>query len=388
MLKWTMFTAIILLVPRTATAAVRYVTTTGTGDCMTWTTACSLTTALDQPPSGDEIWVKAGTYSTGGQPFVLANGVKVIGGFAGTETSPSQSNPTNNVTVLDGGLSAPCATNINATVGSLPAILRGFTLRNGRDTDDEGGGLVLDNSSALIVNCMIEENSAGHLGGAVAIRGAGSPQFINCIFHKNGRAAGAPRNNTAGGAVFIRDGTPLFVNCLFDANHAEQAGAVAVMGGSATFVHCTFAQNNTMYQRGGAIFDPDGRVTLKNSIVWSNTKDPDGPGGQASVADQILTDLNGTTVATSSDVEGGWSMGSNNLNTDPLFSNPAVSDYKLLASSPCVNAGDNAALPLDTADLDWDGDTIEPIPKDLAGATRKKFLIVDMGAYECQQAGQ
>ena len=57
-------------------------------------------------------------------------------------------------------------------------------------------------------------------------------------------------------------------------------------------------------------------------------------------------------------------------------------DYHLQQDSPCINAGDNAALPPDTTDLDNDGDTTEPIPLDLDGEPRIIDGVVDMGAYE------
>jgi len=40
------------------------------------------------------------------------------------------------------------------------------------------------------------------------------------------------------------------------------------------------------------------------------------------------------------------------------------------------------ALPPDTSDLDWDGNTVETIPKDLALSVRRMYLTVDIGAYE------
>jgi hypothetical protein len=69
-------------------------------------------------------------------------------------------------------------------------------------------------------------------------------------------------------------------------------------------------------------------------------------------------------------------------------------DLQLLSSSPCIDAGDNAAVPADMLDLDGDGNTTEPLPFDLSGWAR--FVndplipdtgsgtppIVDMGAYE------
>ena len=50
--------------------------------------------------------------------------------------------------------------------------------------------------------------------------------------------------------------------------------------------------------------------------------------------------------------------------------------------SPCVDAGDNGALPRDTSDLDADGDSREPIPVDLDGGPRVLHDVVDMGAFE------
>ena len=99
--------------------------------------------------------------------------------------------------------------------------------------------------------------------------------------------------------------------------------------------------------------------------------------------------------------------GTRNLNVDPSFQNPAGPDHvagtidddlHLHAGSPCIDAGDNVAVPPDIDDLDADGDRQERIPFDLDGHTR--FVddpatantgvadvplypaIVDLGAYE------
>lgn len=68
--------------------------------------------------------------------------------------------------------------------------------------------------------------------------------------------------------------------------------------------------------------------------------------------------------------------------------------------SPCMDAGDNMAVPADEADLDGDGDTTERTPFDLERAPRfvddpstedtgvpdppDYVAVVDMGAYEYQ----
>jgi len=71
--------------------------------------------------------------------------------------------------------------------------------------------------------------------------------------------------------------------------------------------------------------------------------------------------------------------------TDP---DPSNWDIHLLADSPCIDAGDNTALPTDVLDLDYDGDTTEPIPYDyeidprVLDGDSSGTTIVDMGADE------
>ena len=110
-----------------------------------------------------------------------------------------------------------------------------------------------------------------------------------------------------------------------------------------------------------------------------------------------------------SDIEGGW-PGNGNIDADPLFVDPdgpdddpntwEDNDYRLSAGSPCIDAADNTAVPLDTLDLDGDGDTDERIPFDLDGNPRfvqdpftehpgepeppPTRCVGDMGAYEYQ----
>jgi hypothetical protein len=80
--------------------------------------------------------------------------------------------------------------------------------------------------------------------------------------------------------------------------------------------------------------------------------------------------------------------GAYNINADPCFVNPAKGNYRLLPNSPCIDAGNNSAVPADIPDLDGDGNTAESIPFDIAGNPRiadgncDGQVTVDMGAYE------
>lgn len=114
----------------------------------------------------------------------------------------------------------------------------------------------------------------------------------------------------------------------------------------------------------------DSSPTLTNCILWGDTPD------------EISEDEESALVITYSDVQGGWT-GEGNIDEAPLFMD---ADGRLSAGSSCIDAGDNSALPADTADLDSDGDTTEPIPLDLDGNPRVLGDVVDMGAYESESA--
>ncbi|MCP3918832.1 MAG: hypothetical protein GY711_25065 [bacterium] len=86
-----------------------------------------------------------------------------------------------------------------------------------------------------------------------------------------------------------------------------------------------------------------------------------------------------------------WGPG--NIDAEPLFNGP---HRFLLPGSPCIDAGDNAAILADLGDIDGDGDTREPVPLDVALDARRtddpgapdtgngSTPIVDMGAKESQ----
>ncbi|MCH8851681.1 MAG: hypothetical protein IID41_03405 [Planctomycetes bacterium] len=82
--------------------------------------------------------------------------------------------------------------------------------------------------------------------------------------------------------------------------------------------------------------------------------------------------------------------GAGNIDDDPLFVDPDNDDYHIPMGALVIDAGDNEAVPPDSADLDDDGDTDEPTPFDLDGNPRivdgdgDEEADVDMGAYEFQ----
>ena len=77
-----------------------------------------------------------------------------------------------------------------------------------------------------------------------------------------------------------------------------------------------------------------------------------------------------------------------NIDDDPLFQSAGSGNLRLSGNSPCIEAGNNPAVPSDVADLDSDGNTAEQTPLDLDRRARfadgdcDGIATADMGAYE------
>lgn len=198
-----------------------FVTPTGSGDGSSWASAASLQSALSSAGSGDQVWVKEGTYKpTSGTSrdiyFKLKDGVAVYGGFVGTETLLSQRNFVTHVTTLSGDIGTANDQTDNSyhvvdTNGvSSTGILDGFTITagyaNGVTTiERKGGGLVTTSGSATLNNLIVTGNSSQDAGGGMYSQTA-SPTLTNVTFSGN-------TTGTAGGGMDVNVGFADFDEC-------------------------------------------------------------------------------------------------------------------------------------------------------------------------------
>ena len=266
-------------VPTAATAqAVYYVDADAApgGDGTSWSTAFdALPDALAVAQAGDAVWIAAGTYVPGparSDAFTLADGVALLGGFTGSETSPTERTLGAAETVLSGDndgdgaptgnayhvVTAPAGVTGSATLDRL-TITGGNadgSSANGSGADGCGGGLRLDGASPTLQNVRVVGNQAVR-GGGLCLTGGAAPTVANALVAENAAT--------------------------------EAGGGVYAAGGSAgTFTHATITANTA--PTGGGLYALDSAPTVQSSIVWDNAG-----GSIANAASYALT-LNSVVV--------------------------------------------------------------------------------------------
>lgn len=387
-----------VLVASTAVSGATWyvkVTPTGLADCSSWDNACDLQTAMSLAADGD-VWVQAGTYDLTSSLW-LKDDVRVIGGFAGTETVASEGDPYLNVTILRGGGGqdpSECGTMelpiVYSKGNSFRAILRGFVLEDGDSEGWEfgtrcgGGAMLIIDGFPRIGECTFR-NNFGRVGGAVGIYNAQRrPLFTHCKFYGNGKKprVGAPDEDElafAGGAVGLWETAATFHHCLFYDNHAQEGGAIWVSQGTESTLilrNCTVAGNVSASGFGGGISISNTPGFFVNSIVRDNIGSASLPG----LAD--IGSSNDNVRARFSNLPGVWPLVDSNIDVDAMFVNAVNGDYRLRSGSPSVDTALGGIVGLDVIDLDYDSRTIEHVPFDLKRERTRVGSEVDMGPFE------
>lgn len=422
---------------------------TGSGVGLFWGSAClrvedALTVASMTGNIVQQIWVAEGTYRTTrsgdrAESFILRDGLKVYGGFAGNETQLSQRDFNAHLTTLSGAINNPLLLTDNAyhvvdlSNTTSSTRLDGFRISSGYasgpSTGSFGGGVFMNNSSAAVRNCTITGNHAD-FGGGVWSSGD-SPDFVNCTFLNNTSESpgGGARivsggqvasfyncrffgndAGTVGGGASVANQQAWFVNCLFSGNTAvDEGGGVHSSGEAADIlmVNSTLAGNSSTGAACGGIYMTGGADDeIVNCILWGNTDaDP-----LTNTRQTQYFALDGTSTQTLNyDIVQGWNIitGTGNNGSNPLFVDANGPDnivgtsddnlhVQVVANSPAIDSGSNGDIPIDFADVDDDGVLLEFTPLDLDGHNRRKDIasvadsgagsapIVDRGPYEAQ----
>ncbi len=265
----------------------------GSNDGSSWADAYTdLQMALDNTASG-EIWVAAATYNPGGSAptnnsmFAIGNGISLYGGFAGTETSLAQRNPSANATILSGDLNGDDVDgdfSVNKTDNTLhvvyvdsllatPVVIDGFTIMGGHTLDDPDmeffgrvGGGIFAFSTVAISGCTFRNNFA-RSGGAVYLGGlANGSEVSGCTFTRN-----STTEQSAGIFAFFVAGL-VVKGCSFEDNETQRGALYPSFCNGVEVDSCFFGNNVNASGFGGAFFSWNSTgVSLSNSTFFKNT---------------------------------------------------------------------------------------------------------------------
>jgi len=411
--------------------------TSGLNDGNNWDDAYTDLQSALTDTNCTHIWVAEGTYTPGSSrsdSFIIPPGVKVYGGFDGTEGAFGERDWVAHYTALSGEIgSLATATDnsynvvtMNGTSGTPitdATVLDGFAILwgyyesvgagaglycYGEGSGNQcsptlnhlqfqnnyatfGGAIYLDGrssgvSSPELTDVGFLQNTAEDDGGAIfadGYDGVSSPTLIDSAFIDNHAYDGGAMYNDGGGSG---NSSPTLANVTFYSNDADNNGGAMLNYGyggtsSPTLLNATF-KGNTAGHLGGALFNTDGSggasvPILKNVILWDDTADDGG--------DEISNDGTASPDISYSVVAGGCastgaSCGSGNLDTNPMLgplwpNGGSTPTLALQSGSSAVDAGHwlTCSGPLVSA-------------HDQRGVLRYQGPECDIGAFEVSQA--
>jgi len=300
--------------------------------------------AIDTAVYRDTILVLDGTYTGEGNRDITYGGEAM--------TVKSQNGPEMCIIDCQGTTLAPHIGFIFIDGEDGNSVLDGFTITNGYGHDN-GGAIRCDNgSSPIIRNCILVGNVSSAPGGAIGCSYECGPTVDNCRISGN--------TSPFGGAIYCEESSLVLRNCLLADNSADDwGGGVCSVDSNPTIKNCTFS-NNTADYGGGLCIRDYATATLSNCILWANTAST-GPqlaiGGINVTVSVLYSDLEGGESAV--DVGAGcvliWDP--NNIELDPNLvsvGHPDANqrDYHLLPKSPCIDSGDPAGSHVGQSDID------------------------------------
>jgi hypothetical protein len=332
------------------------------GDGLTWGGAKkTLGEAVTAAQAGDQIWVRAGTYSPA-STINVTKAISIFGGFSGTETSILQRNIAAN-TVTVNGLASSRTVYLQVAGVVLDGItFTGSTFAPGMVGTFEAGDLITDctfknNTVGIYASAgtIIRASSFSENKNAIWVDGsAGTPVTIDgCSFVNNNNDSTSLHDGRGGGVYVHNSGKAVITSSVFKGNGAVMGGAVA-SSSALTLANCIFGgenstDGNTATFHGGAV---QGSTIQATGCTFRNNR-AGGSGGGLSGGQTTITGgifANNTSSADSDGGGGGLVVGGNSTITGVTFSGNSAATGKgggALAIttanfSGCIFSGNNA----------------------------------------------
>ncbi|MCW3806162.1 choice-of-anchor Q domain-containing protein [Plebeiibacterium marinum] len=355
-----------------------------------------------------EVWVSEGVYyptlqftdlenNLRNRSFIIKPNIKIYGGFEGNEITLEERNEKEHTSIFEGNLSNKDINSDNSfhvvyftdtTVGEIPSLLDGVTIRNGYG---ENGSSIFISNGGKVENCVITENYSSvyyESGGTIYCNNG---EISNCYVHRNTSTLKYERGTTIfakgdskieyccisdnnGYGLYINSGSVnscnifnnnnglvikngyIFNSCIYNNTNY---GIVA--DNESKIINCNIVNNNLI----GFVINSTFKGLIKNSIIWNNKTNLSTyedyyylPAYTIEYCAIENGDSDNYNIPLSSD--------NNNIN-GPNFIDWENGVFSLNRMSPCIDKGSN--------------DDVNTI-YDIEGNDRVINNIVDIGAYE------
>ncbi|MDH7598353.1 MAG: PKD domain-containing protein [Sedimentisphaerales bacterium] len=276
----------------------------GANNGSSWTNAYRyLQDALATATAGDVIKVGQGVYKphlrTAPGPtdrsvtFTLKSAVTLLGGYAGYGApQPDQRDPSVYKSILSGDRNGDdwvldpadhtavgllltdstrqdnCYNVVTATSVDSTAVLDGFVITGGianGPTAKRGGGILCNQASPTIRNCVISGCAASERGGAILVN-TGGPNLTSCTITGNYASERA-------GGIFSLAADPNILQCTLSHNLVAQQGKGGAIANEESYslITSTILQKNYGGSEGGAIHNLRGRPVIRDCTFIDNT---------------------------------------------------------------------------------------------------------------------
>ncbi len=334
--------------------------------------------ALNAASTGDTILVAPGTYNEM-LTWPSTDGIRLVseGGFGLTTIDAQQAG---RVITIQGS-------------HTRNTVLEGFTITGGlmMTSRNHGAGLFVDSSPTIRANRItgnVGDGTSWNYGGGIHVDAGGNPLIEGNIVDANTLRNGSW--NYGAGIYVDSNGAATIVGNQIRGNRNDLgsrgygAGIYVGSGATATIVSNVIAGNrnsSTIWNWGGGIrIYSNGVATIANNTIADNTCDTGSNssygGGieySGTAAGMIVNNIlarnmcgtgGGVRAAVAPTIDGnitwqnapddfnGASAGPNGFTADPMFQ--SATSYRLLAGSPCIDAGQSGAE--GTVGIDFEGD--------------------------------
>ncbi|MDJ0583895.1 choice-of-anchor Q domain-containing protein, partial [Microcystis sp. M49636_WE2] len=284
-----------------------------------------------------------------------------------------------------------------------------------------GGGIDNRTANLTVINSLIDGNSATKYGGGIYNYNdtLHNVTIVNSTISNNSASFGGGILNTGYTVPGSRNVPPRDTRATFTAINLTISGNSASGSGGGiynesrgnlnlsnnTITNNTSTSNfNTSGGTGGGIYNEingglnnnaKGVVNAKNTIIAGNFDTPNNSVTSSTLNPDLYGPINGDNnnlIGNLSGASGSVGTGTDLVNPNPklgpLQNNGGITlTHAVLSNSPAINKGNNLLVPLDSMDIDGDGNKTEQIPFDQRGTGFSRIIggTVDIGAFEEQQ---